>query len=279
MPLLEADGPPGPVERVVGDLFRGMSRRTPVTTGISGLPIDTNGITIPLVCRCDPNAEGGMGMRLSRAERRQQTHEELVTAAEACFVGRGFHATSVDEVAERAGYTKGAVYSNFASKEDLFFAVYQRRVEQVLTEVVPGLREAGPERALDWLAATTIQRRDSDDGWLAVFFEFWAHVLRHPELRDRFAAIHASFLEPLTDAVRQLADDRGFALPSDVTATQVALAWNAMEVGLGLERLTQPQTVDVVLARRMGRLLLDAAFGATQLSAGSDGTQQDRRIR
>ena len=77
-------------------------------------------------------------------------------------------------------------------------------------------------------------------------------MLRHPELRDRFAAIHASFLEPLTDAVRQLADDRGLALPSDVTATQVALAWNAMEVGLGLERLTQPQTVDVVLARRMG---------------------------
>ena len=175
-----------------------------------------------------------MGMRLSRAERRQQTHEELVTAAEACFVGRGFHATSVDEVAERAGYTKGAVYSNFASKEDLFFAVYQRRVEQVLTDVVPGLRQAGPERAFDWLATATIQRRDSDDGWLAVFFEFWAHVLRHPELRDRFAAIHASFLEPLTDAVRQLADDRGFALPSDVTATQVAVAWNAMEVGLGL---------------------------------------------
>jgi AcrR family transcriptional regulator len=220
-----------------------------------------------------------MGMRLSRAERRQQTHEELVTAAETCFVGRGFHATSVDEVAERAGYTKGAVYSHFVSKEDLFFAVYQRRVEQVLTDVVPGMREAGPERALDWLATVTIQRRDSDDGWLAVFFEFWAHVLRHPKLRDRFAAIHASFLEPLTDAVRQLAVDRGSALPSDVTATQVALAWNAMEVGLGLERLTQPQTVDVVLARRMGRLLLDAALGATQLSAGSDGTQQDRRIR
>jgi hypothetical protein len=125
----------------------------------------------------------------------------------------------------------------------------------------------------------TIQRRDSDDGWLAVFFEFWAHVLRHPELRDRFAAIHASFLEPLTDAVRQLADDRGIALPSDVTASQVALAWNAMEVGLGLERLTQPDAVDAVLARRMGRLLLDAAFNAAQLSAGSDRTQQDQRIR
>jgi AcrR family transcriptional regulator len=220
-----------------------------------------------------------MAVRLSRAERRERTREELLAAAEACFVGRGFHATSVDQVAERAGYTKGAVYSNFAAKEDLFFAVYERRVEQVLTEVVPGLRQAGAEHAFDWLASGTIQRRDRDDGWLAVFMEFWAHVLRHPELRERFAAIHARFVEPLAEAVQQLADDRGLALPADVTAIQVACAWNAMEVGLGLERLTQPQAVDVALARRMGWLLLDAVLGAAQLSAGNDGPPQDRSIR
>ena len=97
-----------------------------------------------------------------------------------------------------------------------------------------------------------------------MFFEFWAHVLRHPELRERFAAIHARVLEPLAEAVRQLAEDRGLALPSDVTASQVALAWNAMEVGLGLERLTQPHAVDVVVARRMGWLLLDAVLDTAQ---------------
>ncbi|HEV2920256.1 MAG TPA: hypothetical protein VG673_13575, partial [Actinomycetota bacterium] len=101
----------------------------------------------------------------------------------------------------------------------------------------------------------------------------------HPELRDRFAAIHARVLEPLAEAVQQLAEDRGLALPADVTAGQVVLAWNAMGVGLGLERLTQPQTVDVVVARRMGWLLLDAALGAAQPSASNDGTQQDRSIR
>jgi AcrR family transcriptional regulator len=212
-----------------------------------------------------------MAVRLSRAERREQTRQELISAAEACFVTGGFHASSVDEVAERAGYTKGAVYSNFASKEDLFFAVYERRVEQVLTEVVPGLRQAGAAQAFDFGATRAIERRDRDDGWLAVFVEFWAHVLRHPELRDRFAAIHARFLEPQADAVRQLAEDRGLALPADVTASQVALTWNAMEIGLGLERLTQPQTVDVAVARRMGRLLLDAVLGPTQPSASTDG--------
>jgi AcrR family transcriptional regulator len=220
-----------------------------------------------------------MVVRLSRAERREQTRQELVSAAEACFVSRGFHASSVDEVAERAGYTKGAVYSNFASKEDLFFAVYERRVEQVLTEVVPDLRQLGPERAFDELAAGALHRRDPDDGWRAVFFEFWAHVVRHPELRERFAAIHARFLEPLAGAVRALAADWGLALPADLNADQVAVAWYAMEVGLNLERLSQPQTVDRALARRMGWLLLDAALGAAEPSASNDGIQQDGGIR
>jgi AcrR family transcriptional regulator len=220
-----------------------------------------------------------MAVRLSRTERREQTRQELISAAEASFVSRGFHASSVDEVAERAGYTKGAVYSNFASKEDLFFAVYERRVERVLTGVVPGLRQAGAEGAFDWLATSTIERRARDDGWLAVFFEFWAHVLRHPELRERFAAIHARFLEPLAEGVRQLAQDRGLALPGDVTASQVVLAWNAMEIGLGLERLTQPQALDGEVARRMGWLLLDAVVGRAEPSTSNNGPRQDRRAR
>src|SRR4029453_13043667 len=217
-----------------------------------------------------------MSVRLSRAERREQTRQELVSAAEACFVSRGFHASSV---AERAGYTKGAVYSNFGSKEDLFFAVYEGRVERVLAEVVPGLRQGSAEGAFDWLAPGRIERRDRDDGWLAVFFEFWAHVLRHPELRERFAAIHAHFLEPMAEGVRQLAEDRRLALPDDVTASQVVLAWNAVEVGLGLEGLPQPQAVDGALARRMGWLLLDAVVGRAEPSTSSNGPRQDRRTR
>jgi hypothetical protein len=79
--------------------------------------------------------------------------------------------------------------------------------------------------------------------------------------------------------VRQLAAERGRSLPSDVTPFQVVLAWNAMEVGLGLERLTQPNDVDVELARRMGWLLLDAILGAAPPAAGSDGKQKNRSTR
>src|SRR3954464_13715543 len=124
---------------------------------------------------------------LSRAERREQTRDDLIAAADRAFVEGGFHATSLDQIAAAAGYTKGAVYSNFASKEDLFFAIYERRGEGGLPPTGPRLRGGAPQRAFDDLATATIDRREVDDGWLAVFFEFWAHVLRHPELRERFA--------------------------------------------------------------------------------------------
>ena len=76
-----------------------------------------------------------MRTALTRADRRARTREELVDAADRLFTTNGFHATSVDAVADAAGYTKGAVYSNFASKEDLFFAVYERRVDRRVEEM------------------------------------------------------------------------------------------------------------------------------------------------
>ena len=81
---------------------------------------------------------GGMRTSLTREERKARTRAELIGAAERLFTSDGFHATSVETVADEAGYTKGAVYSNFASKEDLFFAVYERRAERGVAEMERG---------------------------------------------------------------------------------------------------------------------------------------------
>ena len=90
---------------------------------------------------------------MTRAEQQEQTREEVIAAADRLFVERGFHATSVDQIAQAAGYTKGAVYSNFASKEDLFFAVYERRAERAVAELertlaAPRTRPAGSSRVI-----------------------------------------------------------------------------------------------------------------------------------
>src|SRR5262245_38746350 len=71
-----------------------------------------------------------MAVRLSRLERKSQTRAELLRAARVVFLRRGFHGASVDEIAEEAGYTKGAVYSNFAGKDDLYLAVLDAHYEE-----------------------------------------------------------------------------------------------------------------------------------------------------
>jgi AcrR family transcriptional regulator len=186
----------------------------------------------------------------TRAERQARTRVELIDAAERLFVAQGFHATSLDAVAAEAGFTKGAVYSNFASKEDLFLAVYERRVDarvaeiEAILEEAPTLRE-GIERTIPGNRG----RPETDDGWMAVFFEFWAHALRHPRLRERFATQHRRVIDVLAAALR----DSGAELPDD--PRKLATARYAMQLGLQLERLTQPDLVDERLGLRMGRLM------------------------
>jgi AcrR family transcriptional regulator len=192
----------------------------------------------------------------TRAERRARTRTELIDAAERLFTAHGFHATSLDSVAAEAGFTKGAVYSNFASKEDLFFAVYERRLDDRLAEF-EAIFETAPT-ALDGLrraARTAAPRSDRQDGWLAVFFEFWAHVLRHEELRGRFASLHRRIVEPLERALLRHAEETGGQLPED--PEKMAVARYAMQLGLQLERLTQPELVDPELGVRMMTLSID----------------------
>jgi AcrR family transcriptional regulator len=194
----------------------------------------------------------------TRAERQSQTRTELIDAAERLFTANGFHATSLDAVAVAAGYTKGAVYSNFSSKEDLFFAVYERRVERHEAHVAelgfdepPDAREA----ILRAIAAVGDLRRRRADGWMAVFLEFWTHVLRHPEHRARFSEAHKRAVEPFRLALERFAAQQGIALaiPSD----QLATALFAMENGIGLERLTDPDSADPELPVRLVTMIFE----------------------
>jgi AcrR family transcriptional regulator len=86
--------------------------------------------------------------RLRRDESQAQTREALLSAASRLFDDHGFAATSITDIAEEAGYTTGAVYSNFANKDDLFLAVIERQVvseitalsEELSAETLPGKR-------------------------------------------------------------------------------------------------------------------------------------------
>jgi len=212
---------------------------------------------------------------MTRAEQQQRTREEVLAAADRLFVERGFHATSVDQIAQAAGYTKGAVYSNFAAKEDLFFAVYERRMERAVLELERTLAAApDPAGWIESVIADTGHRRGRDDRWLSTFFEFWAHVVRRPALRKRFAAIHSRLEGPFVVALERHADDHGTQPAID--PRQVHLAMTAMTLGLTLERLVRPQVVDGDTAARIARLVLDHLVKGAD-DVGTDGADGGRR--
>jgi AcrR family transcriptional regulator len=214
-------------------------------------------------------------MRVTRAEQQQRTREEILAAADRLFVEEGFHATSVDQIANAAGYTKGAVYSNFAAKEDLFFAVYERRMDRAVADLERTLAQAAdPAAWIESVLADTSSRRGRDDRWLSTFFEFWAHVIRRPALRERFAAIHARLEVPFVAAVRRHADQHGVEPTLDPLQTHLAMA--CMSMGLTLERLIRPDVVEADTGARISRLVLDQLVkGAGDV--GADGTTDGRR--
>lgn len=203
---------------------------------------------------------GGIRTAPTRIEKKARTRAELIDSADRLFTSQGFHATSLDAIADEAGYTKGAIYSNFATKEDLFFAVHERRVGAGVHDLERRLAVAADfPAALEEIATDAHSRKDRDNGWLAVFFEFWAHVLRHPELRGRFAGLHAEAIRPLVDGLADYAKEQGIELPDD--ARKLGTAWYAMQIGLTLEQLTQPDVVDAELGARMARMSIEDLQG------------------
>ena len=181
--------------------------------------------------------------RMSRAERQDQTREQLLAAAEQVFTRQGFHATSVDQIAEEAGFSKGAVYSNFDGKDELFLGVLERRwdsraiaVEGAIdgTKPMPDqAREAGD-------AFIRVTRADPD--WALLLIEFAAHAARHPEVREGFAARNRHLQAEMVALIDSHLDALGLA--SSVPTEQLAIILHSLGNGIILEQLSDPERVD-----------------------------------
>ncbi|WP_405137914.1 TetR/AcrR family transcriptional regulator [Nocardia sp. NBC_01388] len=139
------------------------------------------------------------------AERRlAYTRSLLLDAAEAVFAEKGFTAATLDDIAHTAGYTKGAIYKHFTTKEDLFLAVsdrYWRRYFDTFAELLSAVREVGA-RELDDIAQRWRQL-GSDRGaeQAALGHEFTLYLLRNPEVRDRVASKRLQVVQELAEFI------------------------------------------------------------------------------
>jgi AcrR family transcriptional regulator len=180
--------------------------------------------------------------RLTREEKKAQTRERLLEAARAVFARRGFAASSLDEVAEEAGLTKGAVYSNFANKEDLVLEVledsFNRRMDEVLSKVdMEGtLAEQAQTGGAIFMAMSEEER------WLdLLWMDFVTYAARNPEFAARLAARHQESQAAIAEVMVTESAGRKWDLP--MPADKLALVLNALGNGLAMEKLIDPENV------------------------------------
>jgi len=187
----------------------------------------------------------GIGMaktRISRSERKARTRTELVAAARSVFMQRGFHGASLDEIAEVAGYTKGAVYSNFAGKDDLYLALLDAHYEARVTAYASMLLdEATFEEATRAVGRFMVDADARDPDWLPTLAEFVAHAARDETLRRAYVRIRERFLVAIADVIEALCERHGLTLL--VPPLEAARASSLLARGYSAERRLDPDAV------------------------------------
>jgi AcrR family transcriptional regulator len=180
--------------------------------------------------------------RLSRAERKAATREQLLAAAARVFARKGYAAASVDDIAAEAGFTVGALYSNFGGKQELLMAAFERHCDQDLARVQALLADDLPlEQQLD---AATNQFGDLDDEhlqWWLLSMELWLYAQRDPAAHARMAALRQKVRTTIADALDRQATRTGQPLP--VPPSELAAAMLGLWQGLMLQRLTDPDSM------------------------------------
>jgi AcrR family transcriptional regulator len=156
-----------------------------------------------------------MAERWTRERRLEHTRSVLLDAAEEVFAEKGFAPATLDDIARAAGYTKGAIYKHFATKEELFLAVsdrYWRRYFENFAEVMSSARSVGAKE-LDEIAARWRQLSlDRGAEHAALGLEFTLYLLRNPDARDRVAAKRSEVVDALAKFIVDGIDRLGAAL-------------------------------------------------------------------
>lgn len=180
--------------------------------------------------------------RLTREQQKEETRRRLLQAATRVLAERGYRAATVDAVAEEAGLTKGAVYSQFEDKEDLFFACFDDFLRRRLRGLAAAGSPAAGRRAPGEVAHDVGELFELFMGerleWFRVFVEFLSHAVESDSLRARLAPRLAEIQAAVAAIVE--AQSKALGLPLPAPAEHIAAGALAITEGFALRRLADP---------------------------------------
>jgi AcrR family transcriptional regulator len=195
--------------------------------------------------------------RLTRVEQRERNRRALLDAAAEVFAARGFRVATLDDVADAAGLTKGAIYSQFSSKHDLFAAAIERRYQERLEPFRVLMEQPGERPGLAGEAALDFIRSISVGGdWALLFLEAWAETLRSPEFGQRLRQVTDQTRVVLVELVREQ-----FAPASPVPPEHLAEMLLAMAHGFGIQHRLDPHHAPEEVFVEMARIFVTGLLG------------------
>ena len=213
---------------------------------------------------------GAIRERRTREEQRAETRRRLLDGAAEVIRRRGLQAASVEAIASAAGYTRGAFYSNFESKEQLFVELLHDRVYSGYRRMMEEYPTSGGETALErlrWGAEQLAERqRNQEDRWL---FELWLELLAHAARDAEFAKLAATFWSGNRAVLAAMTEgtfaDMGREAP--LPPRHLATAQIALDIGLAVQHLVDPDEVPLELYPQLYELL----FGRLVAPGGDPG--------
>jgi len=195
--------------------------------------------------------------RLTGEDKRRANRARILRAARKVFAQHGYHGATIGKIAGEAGLSNGAVYYNFASKEDLFLALLDEWRTELIRDVQtavgrPGSAEPGGSFQDEMRHVIETLKRGRE--WRLLLFEFVTYAARNPQFRERFATGRQNFKAALASALAdRIAAHR---LQPAASPQQLAVLVTALVNGLAVDELTEPGAIpDDLLAAALQALM------------------------
>jgi AcrR family transcriptional regulator len=179
------------------------------------------------------------------------SREQLLTAAARVFARAGYHGASMSEIAAEAGFSKGALYWSFASKEELFFALLDELDEQLRALIAASASQERTGELSRGISAVLTDAREV----VLLFHEYSALAVRDPKVAARYAERNVRLRAEIATAVRRRHDALG--VPLTIPAENLATALIALVDGLSIQQLTEPDVVPEELFGQIAALIED----------------------
>lgn len=199
--------------------------------------------------------------RPTRMQRSEQTRAALLRSASRLICELGMHGASIDRIADDAGYTKGAFYAHFASKEDLFLTMLDEHFATELVRLDAVLSGTGdPAEEARSAAEDFLEHIDADPEWRRLYQEFATHAARNEAFRIEFAARQRSLRERMAAVFTRWASDLGVTPP--VPPQDVAAMTFFMADGFLLDQMIDPE-LDAALYGKMFEVFMHGLMSMT----------------